>query len=64
LLSDVVLPIALQEALEQRAREVQVAHADENHQMLKDAVRLARCTLVMHCLGMPFAAEQRSRSPA
>jgi hypothetical protein len=35
-----VSPDALQEALEQRAREVQVAHADENHQMLKDAVRV------------------------
>lgn len=41
-------PDALQEALEQRAREVQVAHADENHQMLKDAVRLARCTQLGH----------------
>ena len=38
---------ALQEALEQRAREVQVAHADENHQMLKDAVRVASCTLYL-----------------
>ena len=38
LLTSVASPNALQEALEQRAREVQVAHADENHQMLKDAV--------------------------